>query len=143
MHDELFSPTIGDQPPPGKPPWRPESIVYPAFFGGPLAGALLGVLNGRRLALPAAQLLAIAGAGLAGFAVRLAVGAFADSSSAVRLSGTICGLLVWLAVLAFQRRRFRLVMLRGVTPANLIGPGIAAAVGCGLLEALLILVLVR
>lgn len=143
MHDELFSPTIRDRPPPGKPPWRPESIVYPAFFGGPIAGAVLGVLNGRRLALPTGQLLAVAGAGLAGFAARLAVGAFADGDSGVRLSGTVAGLLVWLAVLALQRRPFRLAVLRGVDPANLIGPGLAAAVGCGLLEAALILVLVR
>lgn len=143
MHDELFSPTIRDQPRPGRAPWRPESIVYPAFFGGPLAGALLGVLNGRRLALPTGQLVAIAGAGLVGFAARLAVGALADDNSGVRLSGTICGLLVWLAVLALQRRPFRLATLRGATPASLIRPGLAAALGCGLLEALLILVLVR
>ena len=88
-------------------------------------------------------LLALAAFLGAGFAARLVVGALADGSSGVRLSGTIGGLLVWLAVLAFQRRPFRLAVLRGAEPANLIVPGLAAAVGCGLLEALLILVLVR
>ncbi|WP_250006251.1 hypothetical protein [Actinoplanes sp. M2I2] len=143
MHDDLFSPTIREQRAPGRPPWRPESIVYPAFFGGPLAAATLGVLNGRRLALPTSRLLLIAVAGLAGFGARVVVGAFSDGSSPVRLAGTATGLLVWLVVLALQRGPFRLAALRGHGPARLIGPGFAAAIGCGLLEAVLLLVLVR
>ncbi|MBM2622777.1 hypothetical protein JIG36_45485 [Actinoplanes sp. LDG1-06] len=143
MNDELFSPTIRDQAPPGKRPWRPESIVYPAFFGGPFAAATLGVLNGRRLALPTPQLLAIAGAGVAGFGARLVAGAFVESDSGVRLSGTVSGILVWLVVLLLQRRAFRVAMLRGVEPASLIRPGLFAAIGCGLLEGALILGLVR
>ena len=143
MQDELFSPTIRDQAPPRRRPWRPESIVYPAFFGGPTAAALLGVLNGRRLGLPTGHLLAIAGAGVAGFGARLAVGAFDVSSSAVRLAGTATGILVWLVVLALQRRPFRVATLRGVESAGLVVPGFVVALGCGLLEALLMLVLVR
>ncbi|MCA2217975.1 hypothetical protein [Jidongwangia harbinensis] len=143
MQDELFSPTIREQPPPGKPPWRPESILYPAFFGGPLAAATLGVLNGRRLALPRPQLLAIAAAGLVAFGARLAVSATVDSASGVRLAGTIAGVLVWLVVLAFQRKPFRTFSYRGGDPARLVGPGFAAFLGCGALEAVLILVLVR
>lgn len=143
MHDDLFSPTIRDQPAPGRPPWRPESIVYPAFFGGPLAAATLGVLNGRRLALPTGHLIAIAAAGVAGFAARVAVGAFTDGNSPVRLAGTVTGVLVWLLVLSLQRGPFRLATLRGRAPARLIGPGLAAAIGGALLEALLLLVFVR
>ena len=143
MQDDLFRPTIREQPTPGKPPWRPESIVYPAFFGGPLAAATLGLLNGHRLALPTGQLLAIAGAGVAGFAARVTVGALTDGNSTVRLAGTVCGLLVWLVVLSLQRRPFRVAILRGREPARLIGPGFAAAIVCGLLEALLLAVLVR
>ncbi|WP_250034847.1 hypothetical protein [Paractinoplanes maris] len=143
MHDDLFSPTIREQPAPGRPPWRPESIVYPAFFGGPLAAATLGVLNGRRLALPTGHLLAIAGAGLAGFAARAVVEGFTDGNSPTRLAGTVTGLLVWLVVLSLQRRPFRVVALRGHGPARLLGPGFAAAIGCGLLEAILLVVLVR
>jgi hypothetical protein len=143
MHDDLFRPTIREQPPPGKPPWRPESIVYPAFFGGPLAAATLGLLNGHRLALPAGQLAAIAGAGVAGVAARVTVGAFTEGNSPVRLAGTVCGLLVWLVVLSLQRRPFRVASLRGHGPARLIGPGFLAAIVCGLFEALLIVVLVR
>ncbi|MCO8270182.1 hypothetical protein M1L60_06195 [Actinoplanes sp. TRM 88003] len=143
MHDDLFRPTISEQPPPGKPPWRPESIVYPAFFGGPLAAATLGLLNGRRLALPTTHLVAIGAAGVAGFGARIAVGALTDGNSALRLAGTVCGLLVWLVVLSLQRRPFRVATLRGREPARLIGPGFAAAIGCGLFEALVLAVLVR
>ena len=143
MPDELFMPTIRERPVGGKAPWRPQSIFYPAFFGGPLAAATLGVLNGRRLALPAGQLLIIAAAGLAAFAARIAVtGSLADNSSA-RLTGTIAGVLVWLVVLAFQRRPFRAFSYADGTPAGLIGAGFAAFLGCGLFEAIVIYALVR
>jgi hypothetical protein len=141
MQDDLFRPTIRERPVPGAPPWRPQSIAYPAFFGGPLAGAVLGVLNGRRLALPGRHLLAIAGAGLACFGVRLAIGVKAGESS-MRLSGAVAGLLVWVVVLALQRKAFRATQIRGVKPANLFGPGLAAFLGCGFLEAAVFYLLV-
>ena len=143
VQDDLFRPTIREQPAPGRPPWRPESIGYPAFFGGPLAAATLGVLNGRRLALPAGPLIGIAATGLAGFAARLAVAAAVDGNSAVRLTGTVTGLLVWLVVMLTQRRAFRAYTYRGADPASLVGPGFAAAIGLGLFEAIVILVLIR
>jgi hypothetical protein len=139
MHDELFRPTVREQPTPGKPPWRPESIVYPAFFGGPLAGALLGVLNGRRLGLAGWQLAVIGAAGLAGFGGRLALSAAVEGSSAVRLAGNVAGALVWLVVLAFQRRPFRAFTLRGTEPASLVGPGWAALLAGGALELIVII----
>jgi hypothetical protein len=143
MQDELFSPTIREQPAPGKPPWRPESILYPAFFGGPMAAAALGVLNGGRLALPGRHLAAIGAAGLAGFGARLAIAAAVDGNAPVRFGAMIAGILVSLVVLAFQRKPFRAYTYGGGEPASLVGPGIAAAVGFGVLEAVLILVLVR
>ncbi|GIG97656.1 hypothetical protein [Plantactinospora mayteni] len=143
MQDELFSPTIQEQPAPGKPPWRPESILYPAVFGGPLAAAALGVLNGGRLGLSSRRLLTIGAAGLVGFCARLAVSAAVDGNSGVRLAGMVIGALVWLVVLAFQRAPFRVYSYRGGEPASLVGPGFAAVIGFGVLEAILILVLVR
>lgn len=143
MHDDLFTPTIGDRPAPAKRPWRPESIVYPAFFGGPLAAATLGVLNGRRLALPTGLLIAIGGAGVVGFAARIVASVSLGNTSGSRLAGNVCGVLVWLVVLSLQRRPFRVAVLRGVTPANLIGPGFAALIGCGVLEVLIIVGLLR
>ena len=105
MPDELFTPTIRERPVGGKAPWRPQSILYPAFFGGPLAAATLGVLNGRRLALPIGQVLTIGAAGLAGFAARIAITAPLEENSSVRLTGTITGVLVWLVVLGSSAAR--------------------------------------
>jgi hypothetical protein len=143
MPDELFSPTIRDRPVSGKPPWRPESILYPAFFGGPLAAATLGVLNGRRLGLDTGRLATIAVAGLAAFAGRIAVSAAVEGNSGIRLAGTVAGILVWLVVLGFQRRPFRAFTYRQGEPAGLVGPGFAAFLGGGLLEAIVIFGLVR
>ena len=127
----------------GPPPWRPESILYPAFFGGPLAGATLGVLNGRRLGLARIQLLAIAAAGVVAFGARLAVSAALEENRGIRFAGTIAGVLVWLVVIAVQRRPFRAFTFGSGEPAGLVGPGFAAAIGCGLLEAVIIFGLVR
>jgi len=141
--DELFTPTIRERPVGGKAPWRPQSIIYPAFFGGPLAGATLGVLNGRRLGIAPAQQLIIGVAGLVGFAARATVAGLFDGNSVVRLAGNLAGVLVWLVVLAFQRRPFRAFDYADGEPASLVGPGFAAFIGCGLLEALFIYALVR
>ena len=143
MQDDLFTPTIREAQGTGRPPWRPESIIYPAFFGGPLAAATLGVLNGRRLALPAGMLITIAAAGLAGFAARMAISAAVDGTSPVRFAANVTGLLVWLVVMAFQRRRFRAFTYGNGEPASLVGPGFAAAIGGAVLEAVVIFGLVR
>ena len=143
MPDDLFTPTIRERPVGGKAPWRPESIFYPAFFGGPLAAATLGVLNGRRLALPVGQVLTVAAAGLAGFAGRIVVTGMLEGNSSARLAGTIAGVLVWLVVLAFQRRPFRAFAYGDGEPASLTAAGFAAFLGCGLFEAIVIYTLVR
>jgi hypothetical protein len=143
MQDELFSPTIRDRHRSGPLPWRPESILYPAFFGGPLAAATLGVLNGRRLGLARIQLLAVAAAGVVAFAARLAVSAALEENRGIRFAGTVAGVLVWLVVIAVQRRPFRAFTFGNGEPASLVGPGFAAAIGCGLLEAVVIFGLIR
>jgi hypothetical protein len=142
--DELFTPTIRERPAGRRAPWRPQSIFYPAFFGGPLAAATLGVLNGRRLALPTGQLLTIGAAGLAAFAARIAAALFVfGEDSSIRLTGTVMGLVVWLVVLAFQRRPFRAFVYGDGKPAGLTKAGFLAFLGCGLFEAIVIYALVR
>jgi hypothetical protein len=143
MQDELFRPTIQQRSAPDEPPWRPESIMYPAMFGGPLAATTLGVLNGRRLGLSGRQLLAIGAAGLVAFGARLAIGAATDGVSVVRVAGMLTGALVWLVVLSFQRAPFRAYSYGGGEPASLVAPGFAAVICCGVPESLLILGLVR
>jgi hypothetical protein len=139
MQDDLFRPTITARPAPARPPWRPQSIVYPAFFGGPLAAGVLGVLNGRRLALPSWQLFVIGAVALAGVGGRVAISA----AVGLRFAGTVSGLVVWLVLLAFQRRPFRVVLLGGAEPASLVGPGLAAAIGGSLAEVALTLAVLR
>ncbi|MFI5896279.1 hypothetical protein ACIA5D_39885 [Actinoplanes sp. NPDC051513] len=143
MQDELFSPTIRERDNSARPPWRPDSIFYPAFFGGPIAAAVLGLLNARRLGLTRGTLLAIAAAGAIGFATRVVLSATIDGNSALRLLGSVTGVLVALVVAAVERRPFRAYVFRGGDPASLVGPGLLAAIGCGLLEAVLIIGLVR
>lgn len=143
MQDELFRPTVRERPATGKPPWRPDSILFPAIVGGPLTAAVLGFLNGRRLALPGPQLAMIAAAGLAGFGVRLTVGALVEANAGVRAAGAIVGALVWLVVMAFQKRPFRTFTYQGGDPARLIWPGLAVFFTVGIAEVVLIQVLVR
>lgn len=143
MQDELFRPTIRERAEPGRPPWRPDSIYYPAFFGGPIAAATLGLINGRRLGLARERLLAIAAAGLVCFAGRVAVSVAVEGSGALRLAGSITGVLVALVVGIFQRRPFRAFVYRGGKPAGLVRPGLLAVLGCGFLEAAVIFGLTR
>jgi len=138
MSDDLFRPTVRERPVSGKRPWRPESIFYPAFLGGPLAAALLGVLNGRRLGLPAARVALIAAAGLAAFGLRVALSIWLGDRSGIRLAGSVTGALTWLAVIGMQWRPFRAFSYAGGEPASLVRPGIAAALGVGLAEAIIV-----
>jgi len=112
--------------------------VYPAFFGGPLAATVLGLLNGRRLSLTRTHLMLIAVAGIAAIAARVVFVATTGGNSLGRLSGAVAGLLVWLVVNALQRRPFRAFLQNNGEPASLVWPGVLAAIGCGLAEAALI-----
>jgi hypothetical protein len=141
--DDLFTPTIA---PPTyevrRPPWRPQSLIFPAVFGGPTAVTVLALVNGHRLGLPRRTNLAVLGVGLAALAARLVVTlvVFDDGADRpVRLIGALAGALVWLAASATQKRRFRAYELRGGEPASLWLPGIGAVLVLGFAEALLIL----
>lgn len=138
MHDDLFRPTVGRTPLFTRPPWRPDSIIYPAILGGALAAAVLGVLNGRRLALPTARLALIAGAGAAAFGARVAVTLAVGAGTGLGLIGALAGAAVWLVITAVQRRPFRAYEFTDRKPANLIGPGFAVAVPCGILESVIV-----
>jgi hypothetical protein len=143
MDDDLFTPTVQQRPATHMPPWRPESIFYPAFFGGPLAATTLGVINGRRLGLDARWLGLIVAIGIGAFAARIVVTASMDGHGGVGTVGAVAGAVVWMVVIAWQREPFRaFAMRRSGEPASLVGPGFAAAIGCGLLEAVVLLAVV-
>ncbi|GLZ00109.1 hypothetical protein [Actinoplanes sp. NBRC 103695] len=144
MTDDLFTPTVRERPVSGKRPWRPESIFYAAFFGGPLTAGLLGVINGRRLGVPAPRVLLTALAGLAGFGAWIVSAAtLVDANNAVRLVGSITGALAWLVVIAFQRAPFRAYTYGDGEPAKLFLPGLLTALGLGFFQAATILVVAR
>jgi hypothetical protein len=143
MQDDLFTPTIRERTADGTPPWRPDSILYPAFFGGPLAAATLGVINGRRLGVATGPLVGIAVAGVAAFVGRLGVTAALGGNTGLRLIGSVAGILVWLVVIAYQRRPFRAFTFADGEPASLVGPGIVAVLAGAILETVVIAGVVR
>lgn len=136
--DGLFRPTAASRPALVDRPWRPTSILYPAFFGGPLAGLVLGVLNGRRLALGRSARFGIAAAGVGGILARYVLTTALHEHGVAPILGSVTGAAAWGAVLAVQRRPFQEHELRDGETASLVWPGIAAAVGCGLLEAVVL-----
>jgi hypothetical protein len=143
MTDDLFRPTIEDRATVTSPPWRPQSILYPAFFGGPLAGTVLGLINGRRLRLATGPLLAIAGTGAAAIVARFLVTSALDGRTSARLIGSIAGVVVWGVIMLVQKRPFRVYEIGSGEPASLVAAGFAAAIGCGILEAVALYALVR
>jgi hypothetical protein len=66
--DDLFQPSLQDhpgvQPIPRERPWRLGSQLWVAFFGGPLAIAIIAYLNARRLGVARARERAILALGL-------------------------------------------------------------------------------
>jgi len=139
MTDDLFTPTIRTPTAPATPPWRPESIVYPAFFGGALAATVLGAINAHRLSLGRGPVLAIVAAGLVLFAGRVAFAATIGGNTG-RIGGIVAGLLTWGVVNAVQRKPFRAYLQNDWQPASLVGPGILAAIGSLIVEVIVIAV---
>lgn len=140
MADDLFRPTV-TAPPTTNPPWRVYSMIYPAFFGGALTATVLGLLNGRRLALTGRHLAAIGGAGVLVVATRFAVGIATGGrwfGVPAEFFSAAAGLLVWFVISKLQMQPFRAFELRGGDPAPLWWPGLAAVVGLGFLENLAI-----
>jgi hypothetical protein len=140
MDEELLRPTIDAAPVTGSsPPWRPDSIAYPAFFGGALAATVLGLINGRRLGVKLGPLLAIAATGIAAVVGRVLVTNAINAGGSTRVLGSAAGLAVWGVIMTVQKRPFRAFLYWGRDPASLVGPGWAAMIGCGLVETLVVL----
>ena len=141
--DELLKPTIAEETSSMDPPWSVDSLVYPAFFGGPLAVTFLAAVNARRLGVGQRHQALIVATGVAALVAQLAVIAFVlqqVSSGAQRFSYSLAGVAVWGVAKYVQRRPFRIYLLRGGTPANLWGPGIAAVLASVLIQFILVTV---
>jgi hypothetical protein len=144
--DDLYEPTLGDvaRSGTGARPWNLDSQGYVAFFGGPLAAATIGILNGRRLGLVRDALLAIAGIGAAGLVgavlIQLALGGEGRAPRLV-LAGT--GVLCYVAIRRLQKRADRLYRMHPETDdvqpyESLWGPGLLVVVVCGLVSIALV-----
>jgi hypothetical protein len=139
VNDDLFTPTVTARAGDLRRPWRVDTLLYPAFFGGPLAATVLGLINGRRLGIETRAIMAVAATGVVAIVGRIAViGAFGDYTGS-RVVSALAGVLVWGMILVTQRRAFRAFQLTGGEPAGLLWPGLAAAIGGFVVEALLLI----
>lgn len=139
--DELFSPTIRNEPLPRPAPYRVGSNVYVGFFGGPVAASLVAAVNARRLSVRSEARRNVLLVGLV-FVVLTLVVAFvvpADANArAVRLPVQLLGAVCAVVQSRFLVSRERYWQGRGVTPASLWGFGFVAVLGAGVVNALLI-----
>lgn len=138
--DNLYEPTLADldeRPAGSDPPWRLDSQGYVAFFGGPLAAAVVGVLNGRRLGLDRDRLLAIGAIGVVGLAVAIAAYALIGFEGRTpRLLLAVAGILTYLGTRKLQQPADRLFQMHPDTDEDsydsLWGTGFLIVVVCGL-----------
>lgn len=138
--DELFSPSLRDrvEVPPGRRPWRLGSQFYVAFFGGPLAAAAIGVLNGRRLGIGDGGLLAIAAAGLVALGLALVLASSLDTGDArPRFIFVVAGVATYFVVRQLQKTaddRYRRGRPDEQVYDSLWAPGLAAVLVCGIVS---------
>lgn len=154
MSDPLLRPTLADAPPAGSgpAPWRPQSLVYPAFFGGALAMSVLMLVQAHRLGAGRKTPLvtAIAAVAVVGsLATVLAVFLFypeggaerSDAGRWARLGARVLTVLAWAAIDRVLRPEARLFELRREEWSSLWLPGLGAVIGLGAVQAALALVL--
>ena len=141
MPDDLLKPTITETPRAVHRPWRVDSLVYPAFFGGPLAVTYLAAVNARRLGVDNRKVALIVATGAAALTAQVLVIAYwlsEVSTGAQRFSFSLAGIVVWGVAQYVQRRPFRIFLLRGGEPASLWGVGIGTVIASLLLQFMLI-----
>lgn len=140
VDDDLFTPTItAETYRRRRAPWRPQSLLVPAVFGGPATVTVLALVNAGRLGADRSARLAVAGAGVAAVAVRLVLTSLFATDRPVLLVGALAGAAVGVVATRTQARPFRLAELRGDEPASLWWPGLAAVVLIGSVETLLLI----
>ena len=136
--DDLFTPTLQGATRPSLPegarPWRLGSQFYVAFFGGPVAAALIGWRNGKRLGLTDSRLRAIAGIGIGGLLVTLLfVATVSGTDTSIRLLVAGSGVVAYLATRELQKpadARYAVGRNRDAYD-SLWTPGLITALACG------------
>jgi predicted MFS family arabinose efflux permease len=141
MPDELLRPTIRTDVDLSVRPWRLMSQTYVAFFGGVIAVTVIAFINARRLGVDQAKrrlILLAGGLGLIAAAVVITVLTDDGTSSGLRIAIRVVAVVCCLILLRIQQPMDRAFQLRGVDHGSLWGPGIAAVIGGGVLEAILL-----
>ena len=151
--DDLFAPALAGRASArreqGERPWRLGSQFYVAFFGGILAGTAIAWINAGRLGVGATRrrlILAIGAAGLVATILAVVVDdPDADASSAVRLTGRIVAVIAFAPLYALQKSADRIYSTYAGRDSedddeydSLWIPGLAAAVGLGLVQAAIV-----
>lgn len=131
-------------------PWNPASLVFAAFFVGPLAGGYLIAQNFKRLGMharfgPTLAVFVTVGVVVTGTVMGLAYFDVFDSSDQEirRLARLLARAVTIVMALIFthqQKARFRLYLHSGHEPASLWGPGIMAFIAGFVLGALLVFI---
>jgi hypothetical protein len=142
MPDELLRPTIGAGVDLSVRPWRLMSQTYVAFFGGVISATVIAFLNARRLGVAPDKrrlILLIGGIGLLlAAAVMALLTTGSTTSSGVQVAIRAVAVAACLIQLRLQRPMDRAFQLRGGDYGSLWGPGLAAVIGGGLIEAVLL-----
>ena len=147
--DDLLEPTLDRhraRPEDAPRVWRLGSQLYVAFFGGPLAAAAVGFLNGKRLGLPAGRLALIVAIGAVGLVAAGAVGASLGGDVSPRFLLIAAGVASYLGIRELQKhadRRLRAGRDEDEIYASLWIPGLLIVVVCGLASALLLAPVLR
>jgi hypothetical protein len=135
--DDLLRPALTGYRRTGYRPWRLQSQIYVAFFGGALALGAIALANSVMLGMPRRKQLAIAGAALLAEAALVVVVAL-TSTGALRLGGVAAGLAAYGPAYLLQRSPDRVhhFHAREDDPYDsLFGPGLVAVIVARLVEA--------
>jgi hypothetical protein len=136
VRDDLFVATIPPVRVPEHPPWPASSTVYPAAFGGAIAGAAILIVNGARLGMSVRYRLAVVSVAAVAIVARMwLLRSGLDLTGLYGVTTAAEGIAVYLAAVRAQNRAFRAYELRADSPtSSLVGPGLVAVVGGWLLE---------
>jgi hypothetical protein len=128
VRDDLFVATIPPLRVPEHPPWPASSTLYPALFGGAIAGAAILVANGARLGMSTRYRLAVVGVAAVALVCRmLLLRSGLDLTGLYGATTAAEGVVVYLAAARAQLRAFRVYEMREHSPtSSLVGPGLAA-----------------